>query len=68
MRDSYAYKQWFSEKLGEKVWIEEIEDGFLHFYQTKEDFQRVNLDLTKTSGILTWINMKKNVLSMREEA
>ncbi len=63
MRDSYVYKQWFIDRLEEKVWIEEIEDGFLHFYQTKEDFQRVILDLTQASEILTWYHMKKDALT-----
>lgn len=62
MRESYRYKQWFSDNLGEKIWIEEIEDGFLHFYQTIEDFQRVILDLTQPSGVLTYICMKEDAL------
>ncbi|WP_371805168.1 hypothetical protein [Candidatus Lokiarchaeum ossiferum] len=62
MRESYRYKQWFSDKLGEKVWTEEIEDGFLHFYQTLNDFQRVILDLTEPSGIQEYICMKEGIL------
>ena len=65
MRESYRYKQWFSEKLGEKVWIEEIEDGFLHFYQTVNDFKRVILDLTQPSSVLTYICMKEDALDYK---
>ena len=59
MRDSYRNLQWYAETLRENVYIEEIEHGFLHFYQTELDYINVNLDKLNPKEFQQWLKNKK---------
>ena len=44
LRAKYEYSKWFEEKFRVQIYIEEIADGFLHYYKRKIDFLNANLD------------------------
>ncbi len=59
LRAKYEYNKWFEEKFREQIYIEEITDGFLHFYKRKIDFVNVNLDVLVPEELDQWIKNKK---------
>jgi hypothetical protein len=60
MRAMYEYLRWFWDRLHEGITFEEVEDGFLHFYQQRENFQFTLLDPLNPGDFQT-ILQKKNI-------
>ncbi|WP_371804710.1 hypothetical protein [Candidatus Lokiarchaeum ossiferum] len=58
LRAKYKYNKWFEENFRCQIFIEEVEDGFLHFYKRKSDFTNANLDVTIPEDLKQWIKNK----------
>jgi len=62
MRANYSYQRWFFDQFHEGTTFEEVEDGFLHFYQRREDFMNTLLDSMNPSDLRQWLkNHKFNI-------
>ena len=54
IRHNYFYTSKIVEYVGIRASYEEIQDGFLWFYKSKEDFQNASMDLMNFSKIKSW--------------
>jgi len=59
MRAAYEYSRWFFDQFHEGTTFEEVADGFLHFYQRREDFLNTLLDMLNPRDLQTWLQNKK---------
>ena len=58
MRKNYDFGRWYADFFQENVFIEEIEDGFLHFFLEKDDFLDSNLNKMNPQEFQKWVKNK----------
>ncbi len=63
MRRNYQLTTRVDNLFGIQSAIEEVEDGFLKFYRTREDFEDSKLDNLSRKGWETWLKLKGIALS-----
>jgi hypothetical protein len=60
MREKYNFVFKIINILGIKASYEEVDDGFILFYSTKDDFELTQMDLNNLTDVRKWLE-KKNV-------
>jgi bifunctional pyridoxal-dependent enzyme with beta-cystathionase and maltose regulon repressor activities len=58
LRDNYQFIQWFMTQFDERLWYEEIDTGFLLFFERECDFYNSNLPRDNLKDIEVWLNKK----------
>lgn len=58
LRKNYQFTSKIAQILGENVCIEEIDDGFLYFFQTKGSFEDANFDKLQPAELRMWFQKK----------
>ncbi len=64
MRASYRNLKWYAETFKENVYIEEIDQGFLYFFQTEQDYINANLNKLNPQEFQQWLKNKQIVCSL----
>jgi hypothetical protein len=54
LRKNYQFTARIAQMLGENVCIEEVQDGFLYFFQTKDAFEDANFDKLNPKELMMW--------------
>ncbi|MHA1647003.1 MAG: hypothetical protein ACTSVL_05470 [Promethearchaeota archaeon] len=58
MRENYNYAIWYADFFKENIYIEEVEDGFLHFYYEKKDYLNGNMNKLNFKELTLWLQKK----------
>ena len=64
MRASYRNLKWYAETFKENVYIEEIDQGFLYFFQTEQDYINANLNKLNPQEFQQWLKNKQIICSL----